>query len=86
MCELGSTSILTAEARAANLGSACSVEDAEAEPWYPPCMALKACDPGDWLDPADRAALHQALADSQEDIEAGRLIDAEEVLKELRAT
>jgi predicted outer membrane protein len=49
-------------------------------------MALKACDPGDWLDPADRAALHQALADSQEDIEAGRLIDAEEVLKELRAT
>jgi hypothetical protein len=41
-------------------------------------------DPGDWLDLADRAALHQALAASQEDIEAGRLIDAEEVLRELR--
>jgi hypothetical protein len=41
-------------------------------------------DPGDWLDSADRAALHQALLASQEDIEAGRLIDAEEVLRELR--
>ena len=41
-------------------------------------------DPGDWLDPADRAALHQALAASQEDLEAGRLVDAEEVLRELR--
>ncbi|MES1243501.1 MAG: hypothetical protein ABUT39_17970 [Acidobacteriota bacterium] len=43
-------------------------------------------DPGDWLDPADRAALHQALVASQEDVAAGRLIDAEEVLKELRAS
>jgi hypothetical protein len=41
-------------------------------------------DPGDWLDPADRAALHRALAASQENVEAGRLVDAEEVLKELR--
>ena len=41
-------------------------------------------DPGDWLDASDRAALHQALVDSQLDIEAGRLIDAEEVLRELR--
>jgi hypothetical protein len=41
-------------------------------------------DPGDWLIPADRAALHQALAASQEDLEAGRLVDAEEVLRELR--
>lgn len=41
-------------------------------------------DPGDWLDASDRAALHQALVDSQRDIEAGRLIDAEEVLRELR--
>lgn len=38
----------------------------------------------DWLDPVDRALLHQALVASQEDIEAGRLIDAEEVLKELQ--
>lgn len=42
-------------------------------------------DPGDWLDPDDRAALHQALLASQEDVEAGRLIDAEEVLRELRS-
>ncbi len=41
-------------------------------------------DPGDWLDPADRAALQRALAASQEDIETGRLIEAEEVLRELR--
>jgi len=40
-------------------------------------------DPGDWLDPADRAALQRALAASQEDVEAGRLVDAEEVLQEL---
>ncbi len=32
---------------------------------------------------ADRAALHRALAKSQEDVENGRLIDAEEVLREL---
>jgi hypothetical protein len=42
-------------------------------------------DPGDWLDPSDRAALHRALVASQDDIEAGRLVDAEEVLRELRA-
>jgi hypothetical protein len=42
-------------------------------------------DPGDWLDLADRAALHRALAASQEDLEAGRFVDAEEILKELRA-
>ncbi|HZF10375.1 MAG TPA: hypothetical protein VFE33_16415 [Thermoanaerobaculia bacterium] len=47
---------------------------------------LQPLDPGDWLDPADRAALHQALVASQEDFEAGRLIDAEQVLKELRAS
>jgi hypothetical protein len=41
-------------------------------------------DPGDWLDPVDRAALHQALAASQEDFEAGRFVDAEEILRELR--
>jgi hypothetical protein len=41
-------------------------------------------DPGDWLDREDRAALHRALVASQEDVEAGRLVDAEEVLRELR--
>jgi hypothetical protein len=47
-------------------------------------IALLPLDPGDWLDAEDRAALHRALAASQEDVEAGRLIDAEEVLRELR--
>jgi hypothetical protein len=36
------------------------------------------------VDPSDRGALHHALAASQNDIEAGRLLDAEEVLRELR--
>ena len=49
-------------------------------------VELLPLDPGDWLNPADRAALHRALAASQEDLEAGRLVDAEEVLKELRAS
>ena len=40
-------------------------------------------DPGDWLDADDRALLHGALTASQEDVEAGRLIDADEVLREL---
>jgi hypothetical protein len=49
-------------------------------------VSLLPLDPGDWLEPEDRAALHQVLAASQEDVEAGRLIDAEEVLRELRAS
>jgi hypothetical protein len=47
-------------------------------------VALLLLDPGDWLDIADRAALHQALVASQEDLKAGHLFDAEEVLRELR--
>jgi len=43
-------------------------------------------DPGDWLDPADRAALHDALLASQADVEAGRLVDADEILRELRSS
>lgn len=42
-------------------------------------------DPGDWLDDAERAALHAALAQSEADVVAGRLIDAVDVLKSLRA-
>jgi hypothetical protein len=42
-------------------------------------------DPGDWLDDADRAALHAALAQSQADVVAGRLVDAAEILKGLRS-
>jgi hypothetical protein len=41
-------------------------------------------DGADWLDPEGRVAL-RALAASQEDIEAGRLVEAEDVLRELRA-
>lgn len=46
-------------------------------------VALLPLDPGDWLEPADRAALHHALLASQQDVEAGRLVDADEVLKSL---
>jgi hypothetical protein len=42
-------------------------------------------DPGDWLDDADRAALHEALRNSDADVAAGRLVDAAEVLRELRS-
>ena len=42
-------------------------------------------DPGDWLDETDRAALHEALRESDADIAAGRLVDAEEILRELRS-
>jgi len=41
--------------------------------------------PGDWLDNADRAALHEALRQSEADVAAGRLVSAEEILEELRA-
>jgi len=45
---------------------------------------LLALDPGDWLTEEDRTALHRALRDSNEDVKAGRLIDADVVLRELR--
>jgi hypothetical protein len=48
-------------------------------------VELLPLDPGDWLDAADRAALHRALAESQADVEAGRLFDLADVLSELRA-
>jgi hypothetical protein len=41
-------------------------------------------DPGDWLDDTERAALHQALRDSDVDVAQNRLVDADEILKELR--
>jgi hypothetical protein len=49
-------------------------------------VELLPLDPGDWLDEADRAALHRALRESDADIAAGRLVDAEEILKELRSS
>jgi hypothetical protein len=48
-------------------------------------VELLPLDPGDWLDEADRAALHEALRESDTDVAAGNLIDAGEVLKELRS-
>lgn len=48
-------------------------------------LELLPLDPGDWLDEADRAALHEALRESNVDVAAGRLIDAEEILRELRS-
>ena len=36
------------------------------------------------LEHADQVALHRALAASQKDVENGRLVDAEEVLRELQ--
>jgi len=48
-------------------------------------IQLLPLDPGDWLDDDDRAALHQALRESDADIAADRLVDAEEILKELRS-
>ncbi|MBI2822168.1 MAG: hypothetical protein HYX74_08080 [Acidobacteria bacterium] len=48
-------------------------------------MELLPLDPGDWLDEADRAALHEALSQSDAGVAAGRLVDAEEILRELRS-
>jgi hypothetical protein len=48
-------------------------------------LELLPLDPGDWLDDADRAALHAAIAQSQADVEAGRVIDAVDVLTRLRS-
>ena len=47
-------------------------------------VALLPLDPGDWLDESDRAALHAALLASDSDVAAGRLVDAAEILRELR--
>jgi hypothetical protein len=49
-------------------------------------LELLPLDPGDWLDDADRAALHAALAQSQADVDAGRLVDAADILKRLRSS
>lgn len=48
-------------------------------------IELLPLDPGDWLDERDRAALHEALRQSEADVAAGRLVSAEEILEELRA-
>ena len=47
-------------------------------------LELLPLDPGDWLEEAERAALHEALRQSGVDMAAGRLVDASEILKALR--
>jgi hypothetical protein len=49
-------------------------------------LELLPLDPGDWLDEADRAALHDALRQSEGDVGAGRLFSAEDVLRDLRSS
>jgi len=48
-------------------------------------VELQPVDPGDEMDDAERAALHAALDASEADVQAGRLIDAADVLAALRA-
>lgn len=45
-------------------------------------VEMLALDPGDWLDDRDRAALHAALDASEDDVAEGRLVEADEVLRE----
>jgi len=47
-------------------------------------VELLPLDPGDWLSDEDRKALHAALARSDADVKAGRLVDGAEILRGLR--
>ena len=47
-------------------------------------IELLPLDPGDWLDERQRAALHRALRESDVDVAQNRLVDAEDILQELR--
>ena len=47
-------------------------------------LRLAELDSEDWLDDEDRAALHKALMESEDDIKAARVIDAATVLRQLR--
>ena len=44
-------------------------------------VRLLPLDPGDWLDDAERAALHEALEKSEDDLREGRLLDSASILK-----
>jgi len=48
-------------------------------------LQLLPLDPGDWLEADERTALHEALRESGADVAAGRLVDAEDVLREIRS-
>jgi len=49
------------------------------------CGHVRESDPGDCLGEEDRSALHQALKSSDEDVKAGRLVDANVILRELKS-
>lgn len=49
-------------------------------------VELLALDPGDWLDETDRAALHAALRESDVDVAAGRLVEADDILTTLKSS
>jgi hypothetical protein len=48
-------------------------------------LQLLPLDPGDWLEADERTALHEALRESGADVAAGRLVDAEDILREIRS-
>ena len=48
-------------------------------------IELTSLDPEDLMDDAERAAFHKVLDESEADVNAGRLIDAADVLKGLRS-
>jgi hypothetical protein len=48
-------------------------------------LELLLLDPGDWLEDGDRAALHEALDQSNADVAAGRRVDASHVIGVLRS-
>lgn len=48
-------------------------------------LELLPLDLGDWMDESDRAALHEALRQSDADVTAGRLVDAIDILKVIRS-
>lgn len=48
-------------------------------------VPLMALDPGDWLEDEDRRALHEALQQSELDVRAGALVDAETILRRIRS-
>ena len=48
-------------------------------------IQLLPLDPGDSLDDDERVALHESLCESSADVAAGRLVDDDDILKELRS-
>ena len=49
-------------------------------------LELLPLDPGDRLDDTARAALHNALRESDADVAAGRMVEADQILRQLRSS